>query len=173
MRDIRNTAYWAILNHYVISRTKTLVTYLRNIVSSYKRRTQVGERSVTATKCRKFLHKIVTRWHTRIFVSGVGITMVKFILKVHFVSCHNLVGQGNKKKANCNLPQTWCWQHWRKHRIRMGLIYINKENKKLRDWKECIYSTYSPCAPHTYDFVVLTSLTHPRKILLVALQIGR
>jgi hypothetical protein len=26
---------------------------------------------------------------------------------------------------------------------------------------------------HTYGFVVLTSLTHPRKILLVALQIGK
>jgi hypothetical protein len=26
---------------------------------------------------------------------------------------------------------------------------------------------------HTYDFVVLTSLTHPRKILLVVLQIGK
>jgi hypothetical protein len=25
----------------------------------------------------------------------------------------------------------------------------------------------------TYDFVVLTSLTHPRKILLVVLQIGK
>jgi hypothetical protein len=30
-----------------------------------------------------------------------------------------------------------------------------------------------PSAPHTYDFVVLTSLTHPRKILLVLLQIGK
>jgi hypothetical protein len=26
---------------------------------------------------------------------------------------------------------------------------------------------------HTYDFVVLTSLTHPRKILLVVLQTGK
>jgi hypothetical protein len=26
---------------------------------------------------------------------------------------------------------------------------------------------------HFYDFVVLTSLTHPRKILLVVLQIGK
>jgi hypothetical protein len=31
-----------------------------------------------------------------------------------------------------------------------------------------------PGAPHTYDFVALTSLTHPRKILLVVLlQIGK
>jgi hypothetical protein len=30
-----------------------------------------------------------------------------------------------------------------------------------------------PWAPHTYDFVVLTSLTHPRKILLLVLQIGK
>jgi hypothetical protein len=28
-------------------------------------------------------------------------------------------------------------------------------------------------APHTYDFVVLTSLTHPRKIILFVLQIGK
>jgi hypothetical protein len=39
--------------------------------------------------------------------------------------------------------------------------------------KICIYCTYSPWAPHTYDFVVLTSLTHPRRILLVALKIGK
>jgi hypothetical protein len=39
--------------------------------------------------------------------------------------------------------------------------------------KKYIYSTYSPRAPHTYDFVVVTSLTHSRKILLVALQIGK
>jgi hypothetical protein len=30
-----------------------------------------------------------------------------------------------------------------------------------------------PWAPHTYDFVVITSLTHPRKILFVVLQITR
>jgi hypothetical protein len=30
---------------------------------------------------------------------------------------------------------------------------------------------FPPWAPHTYDFVVLTSLTHPRKILSVVLQI--
>jgi hypothetical protein len=32
---------------------------------------------------------------------------------------------------------------------------------------------FTPWAPHTYDFVVLTSLTHPRKIILVVLQIGK
>jgi hypothetical protein len=30
-----------------------------------------------------------------------------------------------------------------------------------------------PLAPHAYDFIVITSLTHPRKILLVVLQIGK
>jgi hypothetical protein len=39
--------------------------------------------------------------------------------------------------------------------------------------KKCIYSTHPPWSPHTYDFVVLTSLTHPRKILLLVLQIGK
>jgi hypothetical protein len=34
-----------------------------------------------------------------------------------------------------------------------------------------MYLLYTfPQAPHAYDFVVLTSLTHPRKILLVVLQ---
>jgi hypothetical protein len=32
---------------------------------------------------------------------------------------------------------------------------------------------FPPEAVHTYDFVVLTSLTHPRKIRLVVLQIGK
>jgi hypothetical protein len=58
--------------------------------------------------------------------------------------------------------------------IRKGLIslWLYKENYKLWDWKKCICSTYSPTwAPHTYDFVVVTFLTHPRKILLVVLEI--
>jgi hypothetical protein len=33
--------------------------------------------------------------------------------------------------------------------------------------------TYPSRAPHTYDFVVLIYWTHPRKILLVVLQIGK
>jgi hypothetical protein len=32
---------------------------------------------------------------------------------------------------------------------------------------------FPPLAPHTYDFVVLISLTQPRKIFLVVLQIGK
>jgi hypothetical protein len=58
----------------------------------------------------------------------------------------------------------------------VGLIsfWLSRENDKLRDGKKkCIYSTYSLLAPHTYDFVVLTYLTHPRKIVLVVLQIGK
>jgi hypothetical protein len=53
--------------------------------------------------------------------------------------------------------------------IRGGLIsiWLYKETKNLWDWKKHIYSTYSPWGPHTYDFVVLTSLTHPRKIILL------
>jgi hypothetical protein len=39
--------------------------------------------------------------------------------------------------------------------------------------KKCIYSTYSPLSSTHYDFVVVTSLTHPRNILLVVLQIGK
>jgi hypothetical protein len=53
--------------------------------------------------------------------------------------------------------------------------------KSLASWKKeqatglkkCIYSPYPPWAPHTYNFVVLTSLTYPRKIMLFVLQIGK
>jgi hypothetical protein len=51
--------------------------------------------------------------------------------------------------------------------------WLYKENNKLRDWKNVFTLHIPPWAPHTYDFVVLTSLTHPRKILLVVLQIGK
>jgi hypothetical protein len=56
-----------------------------------------------------------------------------------------------------------------------GLIslWLYKESNKLRDWENVFTLHISPLAPHTYDFVVLTSLTHPRKILLVVLQIGK
>jgi hypothetical protein len=36
--------------------------------------------------------------------------------------------------------------------------------------EKCIYSTYSPLSSTHIDFVFLTSLAHPRKILLVVLQ---
>jgi hypothetical protein len=52
-------------------------------------------------------------------------------------------------------------------------LWFYKENNKLWDCKKCIYCTYSPWAPHTYDFVVLTSLTRQRTIPLVVLQIGK
>jgi hypothetical protein len=44
-----------------------------------------------------------------------------------------------------------------------GLIglWLYKENNKLRDWK--MYLRIPPWAPHAYNFVALTSLTHPRK----------
>jgi hypothetical protein len=52
-------------------------------------------------------------------------------------------------------------------------LWLYKENNKLRDWKNVFTLHIPPWAPHTYDFVVLTSLTFPRKILLVVLQIGK
>jgi hypothetical protein len=56
-----------------------------------------------------------------------------------------------------------------------GLIslWLYKENNKLRDWKNVFTLHIPPWAPHTYDFVILTSLTHPRKILLAVLKIGK
>jgi hypothetical protein len=55
-----------------------------------------------------------------------------------------------------------------------GLIslWLYKENNKLRDWKNVFTLYIPPWAPRTYDFVVLTSLTQPRRILLVVLQKG-
>jgi hypothetical protein len=57
-----------------------------------------------------------------------------------------------------------------------GLIslWFYKENNNLRDWKKNVFTLYiPPWTPHTYDFVVLISLTHPKKILLVLLQIEK
>jgi hypothetical protein len=47
--------------------------------------------------------------------------------------------------------------------LRGGLISLGlyKENK-LRDWKNVFTLHIPPWAPYTYDFVVATSLTHPR-----------
>jgi hypothetical protein len=67
-----------------------------------------------------------------------------------------------------------CWRHeWAN--ILGGLIslWLYKENNKLRDWKNIFILHIPPWAPHTYDFLVLNSLTHPRKINLVVLQIGK
>jgi hypothetical protein len=59
--------------------------------------------------------------------------------------------------------------------IRGGLIslWLYKENNKLQDSKNVFTLHNPPRAPHTYDFAVVTSSTHPRKILLVVLQIGK
>jgi hypothetical protein len=54
----------------------------------------------------------------------------------------------------------------------LTILCLYKENK-LQDWKNVFTLHIPPWAPHTYDFIVLTSLTHPRKILLVVLQIGK
>jgi hypothetical protein len=49
-------------------------------------------------------------------------------------------------------------------------FWLYKENK-LRDWKNIFTLHIAPSwASHTNDFVVLTSLTHPRKTLLVVLE---
>jgi hypothetical protein len=59
--------------------------------------------------------------------------------------------------------------------LRGGLIslWLYKENNKLWDWKNIFTLHIPPWAAHTYDFLVLTSLAHPRKILLFVLQIGK
>jgi hypothetical protein len=56
-----------------------------------------------------------------------------------------------------------------------GLIslWLYEENNKVREWKNIFTLHILPWAPHTYVFVVLTSLTHPRKIIFVVLQIGK
>jgi hypothetical protein len=56
-------------------------------------------------------------------------------------------------------------------------MYTNKfsTSKKAIGLEKCIYSIYSPLSStHTYDFVVLISLTHPRKKFFgVVLQIEK
>jgi hypothetical protein len=63
------------------------------------------------------------------------------------------------------------WQH---HLCiyKRGLVslWLYKENNELRDWENVFTLHIPPWAPNTYDFFVLTSLTHPREILLVVLQ---
>jgi hypothetical protein len=59
-------------------------------------------------------------------------------------------------------------------RVTVAAVYKgranNKEHNKLQDW-QYVFTLHIPLgAPHTYDFVVVTSLTHPRNILLVVLQ---
>jgi hypothetical protein len=49
-------------------------------------------------------------------------------------------------------------------------LWLYKDNNKLWDWKNVFTLNIPLWAPHAYDFVILTSLTHPRKILLVVLQ---
>jgi hypothetical protein len=51
--------------------------------------------------------------------------------------------------------------------------FIRKTTSCVIEKKNVFTLHIPPWAPHTYDFVVLTSLTHPRKILLVVLQIGK
>jgi hypothetical protein len=55
-----------------------------------------------------------------------------------------------------------------------GLIslWLYKEDTSYEIEKNVYALHVPPWAPHTYVFVVLTSLTHPRKILSVMLQIG-
>jgi hypothetical protein len=52
-------------------------------------------------------------------------------------------------------------------------LWLYKENCNLRDWKKLFTLHIPPWAYHTCDFVLLTSLTHPRKTLLVVLQTTR
>jgi hypothetical protein len=55
-------------------------------------------------------------------------------------------------------------------------LWLYKENKSRDKKKKYIYICtlhIAPWAPHTYDFVVLTSLTHPWNIRLIVLQIGK
>jgi hypothetical protein len=58
--------------------------------------------------------------------------------------------------------------------ITRGLISLRLYKKnQLQDWKNVFTLHIPPWALHAYNFVVLTSLAHQRKILLVVLQIGK
>jgi hypothetical protein len=58
-------------------------------------------------------------------------------------------------------------------RLRLIILWLYEENNKLQDLKNIFTLHIPPWAPHTYDFVVITSLTHPRKIILVVKKIGK
>jgi hypothetical protein len=61
---------------------------------------------------------------------------------------------------------------WAGHiRGEAGKSLVCKEDNKLRDWKN-VFTLDIPLELHTL-MTVLTSLTHPRKILLVVLQTGK
>jgi hypothetical protein len=99
-----------------------------------------------------------------------------------FVSLTVLDCSANSQLRNSTDPPLITFRHGphRKQRfhcyspIRGGLISIlvYKENK-LQEWKNVFTLHIPPWAPNTCNFVVLTSLTHPRKILLVVLQTTR
>jgi hypothetical protein len=61
--------------------------------------------------------------------------------------------------------------------LRGQLISLWLYKKKTRSYgieKKNVFTLHiPPWAPHTYEFIVLTPLTHPRKIILVLLQIGK
>jgi hypothetical protein len=63
-------------------------------------------------------------------------------------------------------------EKWDTNIYTRGLIspWLYKENNKLGDWRNVFSVRIPPWAPQTYDFVVLTSLTLARKILLVVLR---
>jgi hypothetical protein len=81
-----------------------------------------------------------------------------------------LVLRSTKCRSIHPLTRTHSWRSAQEqlYIFMRGLIslWLYKENNKLRDWRNVFTLHIPPWAPHTYDFVVLTSLTHPRKIVL-------
>jgi hypothetical protein len=49
------------------------------------------------------------------------------------------------------------------------ILWLYKENKQL-DWQNVFNIHMPPWAPHTYDFIALTSLTNPRNVQLTSGQ---
>jgi hypothetical protein len=73
-----------------------------------------------------------------------------------------------------NSEMEWMWKEMTVARFDLLTLHLSRRASHWIEKKKCIYSTYSPLSStHTYDFVDLTSLTHPRKILLVVLQIEK
>jgi hypothetical protein len=93
------------------------------------------------------------------------ITRLNFNLFVSMLTLKNESNPGRRTGTSATVAYT---------KVK-GLIslWLYKESNKLRDWKNVLTLHIPPWAPHTYDFAVLTSLNHPRKILLVVLQIGK
>jgi hypothetical protein len=95
-----------------------------------------------------------------------------FSLVLVFFNFHSSFKNCEGVEMPCSLPRAHANTRFEYTR---GLIrlWLYKENKLWDPKMYLLYISPPPRAPHTYYLVVLSSLKHPRKIILVVLQIGK